>query len=266
MPAIQPARLRQQVLDLTNFIDSPGKFSEKLDDLLTFYADLVQRPGQSGKIKSLMTSYNVPSPVLRHIVSALKPFVNEKPEKLIDIINELWKSGFFEQKAIAAKLLGVYSVDPPDPIIEKFTEWALPDEDGEILNILFSEGLAGIRTKHPISLLNIFSEWLTSTQPGNMQILGLRGLFSLVADSNFENLPFVFKLLLPFLREPLVDIRPYLLDVLDKLALRSPQETVFLLQQALRTSDDPSTRWLARQTINNLPVEAQKQLREAMKI
>ena len=65
MPAIQPARLKQQAVLLAQQFDNPVAYVRSLHHLLDFYADRAHRPGQSGKPAPLTSAYRVHPPVLR---------------------------------------------------------------------------------------------------------------------------------------------------------------------------------------------------------
>jgi hypothetical protein len=60
MPAIQPARLRQQAALMVEHFDQPAAFVRSLHHLLEYYADRAHRPGQAGKPPALLAAYNVP--------------------------------------------------------------------------------------------------------------------------------------------------------------------------------------------------------------
>jgi hypothetical protein len=93
----------------------------------------------------------------------------------------------------------------------------------------------------------------------------LHSLLYLVEDPDFENLPAVFFLITPFLRSTPSSLRHDLVDLLEKLALRSPQETAFILRSAIGVTNNSDAAWLTRQMLSIFPPEIGNDLRQAMK-
>ena len=90
MPAIHPARLKKQVAQLVNNFEQPDGFVRSLHQLMSYYAERIQRPGQSGEPTPLITAYKVRRPVLRQIQGALAPLAKSKPEAAITLCDALW--------------------------------------------------------------------------------------------------------------------------------------------------------------------------------
>jgi hypothetical protein len=106
--------------------------------------------------------------------------------------------------------------------------------------------------------------WLAEDQP-YPQRCSLITLQSILTEQNFENLPFIYRLITPFLRSVPPDLKPDLVSLLHALALISPQETAFILRKNLETSDHPDTPWLIRQVWADFPPAIQENLRLALK-
>jgi hypothetical protein len=56
-----------------------------------------------------------------------------------------------------------------------------------------------------------------------------------------------------------------LLDILEVLAIRSPEETSYFLRQTLYLPNSSDTPWLIRQVLHNFPPENQITLRREIK-
>jgi hypothetical protein len=91
----------------------------------------------------------------------------------------------------------------------------------------------------------------------------LRALSPLVADSSFENLPVIFRMITVLVREPPQSLRPDLLDLLATLAHRTPRETAYFLRQSLASSHSTMTAWLIRQSLEEFPEEVRESLQAA---
>jgi hypothetical protein len=109
----------------------------------------------------------------------------------------------------------------------------------------------------------MLEEWLKEDAIYPRQA-GLRAMVPLLSDPEFENLPVVLRLLIPLIRVPPTELRLDLVAVLRALVHRFPQEAGYILRQNL-SADYPDTAWLARQVLNDFPMEIQNSLREALR-
>lgn len=264
MPAVQPARLRQQAALLSQHFDDPPAFVRGLHHLLDFYADRTHRPGQSGAPPSLVEAYNVPAPVMRLLLQIFQPLVEEKPAQAIRLGDTLWKQPYLEFRQLAAGILGSLPAEPPEPVLNRIQLWAENAEDQRIVDLLLDTGAGQIRRRSPEVLVNFLEVWL-SDPAETRQGLGLRTLRFLVSEQAYENLPVFFRLLQPLVRETSPKLRFEVLDVLHALALRSPQETAFFLSQNLKGTHSQDTAWLIRQLYDVFPVDIQVQLRATVR-
>jgi hypothetical protein len=74
------------------------------------------------------------------------------------------------------------------------------------------------------------------------------------------------RLITPLVRLAPVSIRPDLLQVIQRMASRSPKETAFFLRQNLVIKEDnPGTAWLTRQSLAYFPADTRAVLRAALK-
>ena len=264
MPAIQPARLKQQTARLCSFHDQPEIFVRELHRLLRQYSELTQRAGQAGVPPSLMDSYHVPSPVLRQIMIDLKPLVGQAPEASLALSEALWKEPYYEFRLLAANLLGQIPVSPSTTIMGTIRNWLSEELDNRLIQAVIQHGMARLRRDSPQSLLDLAQDWLAEDQiyPKRCCLITLQ---SLLTEKSFENIPFIFRIITPLLRAVPSDLKADLVILLHALALESPQETAFILRKNLETSDHPDTPWLIRQVIADLPPTYQENLRQAMK-
>jgi hypothetical protein len=142
--------------------------------------------------------------------------------------------------------------------------WASNNLEIYLIDALFSHGLLRMRKEIPQKVINLSGEWLNS--PNNLQKqLGLRVLLPLITDPTYENLPVFFDLIHPLVRQTPGMLRPDVLDVLARLAQRTPQETAYFLRQTLEYPDSQDTPWLIRQSLHKFPSDLQISLRNAAK-
>jgi len=264
MPAIQPARLKRQSALLVEQFINQAAFIRSLHHLLDFYADRSHRPGQAGEPATLIQAYGVKPPILRQILMDLEPLVKEKPEEALELCDRLWEQPYLEFRQLSASLLGMIPISSNAAILERVRDRITQDTEDRLIDVMILLGLEKLRKEDPHSIYRLIDEWL-STNEVHYQKIGLRTLLPLVQDPDIENLPNFFNLIQPFARSLPSSISPDLLDIVEVLARRSPQETAYFLRQMLSFPNSPDTPWLIRQVIRFFPTEIQASLRRALK-
>lgn len=264
MPAIQPARLRQQAALLVEQFDQPDAFIRSLHHLLDFYADRTHHPGQAGEPPPLLSAYNVRPPVLRQVLLELTPLAQENPDAALRLCDALWAQPYLEMHLLSAGLLGQLPIEPPVAVMDRVQAWAEQEKDARLITILFDQGMGRLRKESPQLVLQRVEKWLADTEPF-IQQLGLRVLLPLAEDPDYQNLPVIFHLIYPLARSIPSGLRPELLDVLAALARRSPQETAYFLRQTWLAIQSPDTAWLIRQSLPAFPTNIQESLRRALR-
>lgn len=264
MPAITPARLKQQAALLGDQYDSPVAFVRSLHHLLEFYADRAHRPGQTSLPPTLFPAYKVRPQVLRLVLQEVVARVSEEPEAGLALCDALWEQRVIEFRILAADLLGEVISPIPDPILKRIHSWSQPDLEAQLLNELLDPGLARLRKDYPGVVVKLVRDWLASGERFE-QHLGLRALLPVVNDYNFENLPIVFRLIQPLVRVTPPALRPELLDVLGALAHRSPGEAAYFLRQTVSLPNSPDTPLLIRQCLIEFPAPIQDDLRKIVR-
>ncbi|MBL7164186.1 MAG: DNA alkylation repair protein [Anaerolineales bacterium] len=260
MPAIQPARLAAQTVELTEHFDSPEKFVAALHDMLDFYADRTLRPGQVIESAPLLNSYQVAKPVLRHIERGLAEKVNADPEAALALADKLWRQRWVETRLLAIFILGRIPPHPPERVTERAQAWGLKCREDKIVKALASAGIARLRSESRDAFIELLENWLTSSER-RLMLIGLRALLSLLEIDGFENLPQVFRWIAPLIREADREIRDDLIVLVRLLARRSPRETAYFLRQALAATANPQTAKIIRRTLDELPEEMSSTLR-----
>lgn len=264
MPAIQPARLRQQAALLAQSFDQPVVFVRSLHHLLEFYADRARRPGQTGKPTPLISAYNVRPPVLSMLLQEWTPWVENNPSMAMSLCDTLWRENYLEFRLLAVSLLGRIPPDPLEPILNRVEYWAKEPLEQSLVTALFVNGLSALRKAKPDRLIKLVEQWLSSENSKEIHF-GMVALLPLVNDPEFKNLPVFFRLIQPFCRETPSTLRPSLIDLLIALARRSPLETAYFLRQNFETSNSQDTAWLIRQVVNEFPQEQEQSLRATVR-
>jgi hypothetical protein len=264
MPAIQIARLRTQMAQLMALYHQPAQFLRGLHDLLDFYTDRTYRPGQAGKIQPLLPHYKVPLPVIRQIETELAGLCTQDPQAGLDLADTLWMDSYFEPRLLAIYLLSLEPVSLPEPVLQRLSAWARPEEDQQVLKVLITRGAGRLMREQTDCWSDLVKGWLADERPA-VQSMGLHALLAIVEDENFQNLPVIFHLISPSMHGLPANLQSGLLAVLQALARRSPAETAYFLRQILTLVSDPLIPRLIRRCLPNFSPETQAGLRAALK-
>jgi hypothetical protein len=264
MTAIRPAQLKHESALLANSYQQPDLFVRDLQRLLDRYADRTHRASQAGEPKSILPSYNVPAQVMRQIARDLKPIANTLPYETTELCDKLWSQSQFELRSLAAFLLGQITIDPPDSVTRRLIEWTDEVLDERMVRVLLDYGLARMRAESHKQIYALSEMWLNSDHMQKNQ-LGIRILLALIDHPTAGDIPMIYRLTTPYIRQASVDIRPDVLILWKGLAQSLPQETAYHLRQNLNAPDNPDTSWFVRRLISYFPPELQKSLRKELK-
>jgi len=263
MPAIQLARLKIKSSHLAKSFINPPAFITELHQMLDFYADRTHRPGQAGEPPPLVQAYHVPQPVLKQILSELKPIIITDPEAALALSDQLWKQSNMECRLLTASILGTLPITFSTEVIKRIQVWINSEAVIKLIEALLNQGLSKLRQEDLEQYIHLVEEWLTNNNP-HAQTTGLRALVAILNEPWFDNLPIIYRLVTPLVRIAPSRLRPDLIDVLLILVQRYPQETAYFLRQNLNTPDNPDTPWVIRQILEAFPPAQQQVLKGAM--
>ncbi len=283
MPAIHLPRLRQQVEELVEYYADPEKFLRELGDLFEFYGDHTRRSSQESQKPTALPVVNVPAPVLRQLLLQLTPYAENAPHTILVLARTFWKQPVLEYRLLAAQLLGKLPIQEQEEVYHLVDSWTLQNHEEAVLTAIATSSLETIQKEDPAGLMEKIENWLYPTEEeekepdGEEQSapkkelspverrsqikLGLIALQPFVNDYTYQNLPRIYNLLKPLMRQSEKVLRPYLLDLLRPLARRSPQEVAYILRTELTESRTANVAWLGRRILPNLPPEHQTRLR-----
>ncbi len=252
MPAIHLARLKIQITELLTHFTEPSDFLRELHTLLDFYADRTRRPGRSGKPKPLIQAYNVPRQVMRRIYSDIAPLVVADPENALVLADQLWTDPWYESRLLAVSILGILPPCPISVIVERLQAWGKTCREDALLDALLDDGAVQVRSEFPEEYFFLVEGWLTDGDKLSGK-LGLRAMPALILNPEFENLPALFRLLGPLVRESSSALETDLIQAVRALGQRSPQETAFFLQQNLNAPHKSGLTLIIRRSLDVFP-------------
>lgn len=264
MPAVNPVRLRFQIEELMSFFSDPAAFHLRLKTLFELYANRALRFGSETGIRPLIPMYHLPAPVLRQLRIDLSRLVPNDPAGAQALVDELWEDEYYEIKQTAIMILSLLPMDSPEPILDRHREWLGQDLDPMLISDIFSTGMHQLQEKFPAAWEDFINTFLQSRDP-EKTALGIRGLTEGLRNPKFQNLPAVFRLVSPFIREPEPELIRDLVHIIEILAQRSPTETGFFLRQTLSLSESPATQRIIKQSLNFFPPDIQADLKAAQR-
>jgi hypothetical protein len=262
--AVNPTRLRYQINGLMANFSSPVEFHQKLQGIFSLYANYALRKNTPAPARPLIPMYHLPHPVLRQLNADLKPRIIADPAEALAVADELWMDDYYEVKHTAIYIIGNLPLENPDTILDRVQLWLTPDLDQVLKLDLLSVGTRPLQNSFPDEWESLILALLSQSEP-EMIALGIEALTEGLKQPNFQNLPVVFRLASPFLREPHSAFTRDLKSLIDTLARYSPKETGFFLKQTLSVSTSPETTRLIKECLPSFPEEVQTNLRAAIK-
>ncbi len=246
MPAIDLMRLRQQVTRLAEFFFLPSEFVRHLRELFETYYNPSLRLTQASTPFAL-PSYRLSPIILRTVEQAVRNLAASYPEYALDLADALWKEEVLEMRQLAAFLLG--QVPPREEwLLPRLTAWVNQVQDEALRLSLLENGLRRLRRESPKAFLSLIAEWLHPERP-NLWENGLRALLPFLDEGGFENFPEFFSLLRPVLESAPPLLQNEIIEVLQRLFRRLPQETLFTLQRWLEENPASPLRRSLRQIL-----------------
>jgi hypothetical protein len=263
MPAINLTRLRIQTAKLMDKFGYPEEFIRELHNFFDFYADRTLRKSAVVSPISILPSYRVPPPVMRHLEHELGARVQNDPEQIFILADILWEDGYYETRLLAAHLLSCMTPGG-EAFVERLTSWVSETRDPAVANPLLTTSLARMRSETPDEFLKLMTRWAHPSRKKlgpNVMI----ALIPLLKEGNFINLPAVFNIVQPLVESAAGTSQRELSNLVCALYEASPIETAFFLRRLLSLSPHPHTNLNIRRIMASLPQELQAELREAVR-
>jgi hypothetical protein len=263
MPAVQLARLNQQIDALAWQFTRPADFLIRIRDLFELYADRVYRAGQAVPPSSLAPAYHVSPLVLRHLELGLRQSCQQHPAAALNLVDALWTQPMLEFRLLASILLGQIPLNDPTQVVDRILQYARPGEDTTALQVLLDKGGRRIRKELPAQWVGLIEQWAGNSNE-QAQAVSLAAITITAGDGAFTNFPAIARIFSHLIQAGKPALQAELQEALHALLRRSPQETVYLLRQVLPLSSSPTTHRLARQSLALIPAEYQSSLRQAL--
>lgn len=260
MPAVELSRLHTQILLATQHFASAADFVKGLGDLYDFYSDRTFTEADTRSRNLTLPAYNVTPLINQQFELDFGRLCRENPLSSLDVIDELWKQSMLEPRRLGANLLGKIPLEYSEQVILRLKAWSTPEEDHELVKYLQKYGSLTLRQQDNKKWLSVIRTWLESKDSQD-EIFGLQSLLPLIEDPDYLDLPEIFPLVTLILAAPKPRITYTLQTVLEALAKRTPNETIYLLKSVLGLPHSPELPRLLRRLLPAFPEEQQKSLR-----
>jgi hypothetical protein len=179
------------------------------------------------------------------------------------LTDALWKDGYLETRLLAASLLG--RIHPETALLlERITAWVSRTRDNQLRLALLNTSLARLRRELPSRFLQLMRGWFDPATP-KMWVNAIHALIPLLQDPTYQNLPPIYNLLSPVLKDFPSFLQNELVELINALYSASPIETTHFLRQVVTASSSHQTPVILRRILPRLPAELQPTVLEMIR-
>lgn len=259
MPAINPERLAEEIMEIQKLVGDPQKLRSRVMDLFEFFSDRTRRSQSSLRLGHADKKFGVPQPVMHAVERGLIQSVSEHPELGSAIISEFWQVDYREIRHLSIALLFERSLDE----VLAFSEiWSMETKDMELLSRLAQMLVLSWREERYRDFSQTTSSWLKENNT-RRSIFTLLTFQTAVTRSDFSELPMIFQLLQAHDVPGNSELQRSFHSLLQVLIERSEAETArFLLD--LVEKDVSTGRRLIRAVIEFFSPDQQSLLKRAL--
>jgi hypothetical protein len=262
MPAIDLARLKKQTAHLADLFNQPSAFLRDHREILDHYVNRTLR-SQGVAPSSVLPTYRTPIVVLRQIETELGPVAEKNPIQALELADALWDEGWLETRLLAAFLLG--RIPPQEErLLARLTAWTQAVRDPNVRAALLTTSLTRLRKETPDLFLILVKEWLHPARK-KMWSNGIQALVPLIASPEFDNLPPIFEIVGPILKASPAALQFDIQELLIELYKASSDETLYFIQQTLKSTKSELPAISLRRMLPDLPQDLQVHLREILR-
>jgi len=262
MPAIDLARLKKQTAQLADLFNQPSAFLREHREILDHYVNRTLR-SQGVAPSSVLPTYRTPVVVLRQIETELGPRAEKQPIQALELADALWDEGWLETLLLAAFLLG--RIPPQEErLLARLTAWTQAVRDPNVRAALLTTSLTRLRKETPALFLILVKEWLHPARK-KMWSNGIQALVPLITSPEFDNLPPIFEILEPILKASPAALQFDIQELLIALYKESSDETIYFIQQTLKSTKSELPTVTLRRMLPDLPQDFQMHLREILR-
>lgn len=237
-----------------------AQFARSLRAIVEYYADRTKRSATASEALILSNVLRVPGPVLSAICAAIHAHSEISPRDNLPAAQSLWEMEFRETRHIAVCL--VRGLEPAELGVI-FEGWTVSCDDREVLSWMAEEGMADWWSVSGFDPWRVLRNWMAGDDYRVRHLALLGALYGLESGSSDSLLPKIFQLLKGAVVNLRSDGYSTLIELVQALARRSPQETVrFLLDEIKRGT--PGSRRLVRDCSAEFTPNLREELESAL--
>lgn len=263
MPAVQLARLRIQIVRLSELFQDPPAFRQGLESLLELYGDRSYHHGEETIESGRIPSFNVPPLVMRQLEMELNRVTGDVIHSNFELLDSIWSSEYREMRQIAIFLLGRTAANEPKSYFTTLKKWCQPGEDSSLLEELLAKSGEKIRANDPAAWLAMVNTWCRHKNY-RVREIGLIALNPLLSERGLENLPEIFNIVEPLLLETDLALQKRLLVTCQRLYDTSPVETLEYFKHLVESNASDHFLRLLRRLVPSLSNDDQVKLHQIL--
>lgn len=238
MSLVQLSRLKSQLNALAAHFNDPKVFQDSLTSLFLMYENKESTTNIWLRKSSQLILYNVPESVMSELESRIAVLSRMMPESALVNADNLWEMPFYESKKTAITMVSNLEDTYQKEFFRRVQLWLSVN----LKEVFIKDLLAAVEEK-PVILLSkqwlyLIKTWLESKDT-NVIKLGLQALNKTLSHK-YQNLPAIFSLLTPLVRNPQLVLQKELIGAIQALILLSEAETASFLMMVgeLYPNDD----------------------------
>lgn len=260
---IDPVQLRARAKAIAALLGEPAACELAIHRLLDDYADRTRRVSPRLADSMPANSLNVPPPVMRAVIAALRGPAQASPINTHAVARLLWQRRSREERRLAAELLGFAAPYLPDEAVNVIELW-LPEIESDVTADAVAEfALHPLLLSDPYAFLQRAGRWMGQHKKW-VRRFGVSVITALAKDRRWEDVPAALDLLKPLMVESDPVVRSAVIQALNALIPRNPLVVSrFLHEHALRSNHH--THAILRATLDALPEDDRRDLVRVMR-
>ncbi len=198
MPAVELTSLNNRVQSLLLFCSDPHDYIQQLEELLQLYSSKKAKLGEYIPFKTLLPQLNVPQLVIEKIYETFPTIAKRYPKNILPIVDALWEKESIEYKILAIHLLLNLPLSKKEEANQRLLVWTT-STDENILHQIILEQVSNTELVDSPTLRN-FIEGILADEEHELRSLAFATLVDIINKKDFWDLPWVFELISPAIK------------------------------------------------------------------
>lgn len=258
MPAIDINRVRQDANDLLPLFNQPQRFIKPLEGMLRRYSDPALRQSLVVAVNSPQNGFGTPAPVLKSIRNTLRRTALAYPDLALALADALWAAEAWEERWLAAELLGIVSRVRGDAVAARLDDWSRQLRNFEVADALATSAGGPWARTQPISTLPALKTQFTLGSKYAQRYV-IMCLVWLARDRTYGDVMAVLSVLPRSLYEIDLEVRKVIALLLRELSPKNNAQVARFLREWANTLDR-NAHWVVRHALDKLDEDSRNDL------